>query len=687
MTAHRIDEWYKLILRIRRRASFVCVGRFPEALARKFLAIAIPYRQVEEIEQIDASYDGIAWIIEEISGEEMISKLFEVAKTRSPSRIFFELSSKISIDQRPRIEQIFFDIGYRKSSDYHVLVNFEDNGDWNTKFSFEKMPKAWRQKYVGHNEALSESSYANGDMLRKSDRNSETFTMRYHWAARQIRGNEVVLDAGCGTGYGASIIANNSECSKIIGLDFDSEAVLYAQSAYASTSKRIAFEIADVLNPLNFEDDSVQAIIAFDLLESLPDYVKFISECCRVLDPGGRLICSLRKSAFINGVEGSPDESPMGKIRRHLADFFLIEHVLALHGGENGGVRSLTEDASFTDSGADYLLVVGMKNPIGAGKKHFQNRHYSQMEAPGTNMGAFARDYDNPWLVSSVIYPGVRTTSKQLLRELATREVEQSQPASPDRGGVLCVLGYQYLEAGDFAALDRVIEEIKKFFQAEASNAHHIRWKISLKFLLGRIYMEKGNRAAARESFLSCANEDCLQFGPTLGTKIIEALFWHGWLLLQDKMQPEALASWQRGLVEAERILKSADWSELYGQKKLPFDWGFVEAMIILHKAQQCAFAIYAIESGVYEPEQLDLEIIFHFTLRNSINREHLQFLSEHNQDLLRLVASSNNEMAQLRAENKKASEVIFNQEEFIALLKDELDKKDRVLKKLQTKL
>ena len=88
--------------------------------------------------------------------------------------------------------------------------------------------------------------------------------------------------------------------------------------------------------------------------------------------------------------------------------------------------------------------------------------------------------------------------------------------------------------------------------------------------------------------------------------------------------------------------------------KDLPFDYGFGEAMIILQKAQQCAFAIYAINSGAYEPDQLDFEIIHNSNLRNSIKSGSLQQLADHNRNLMDQGQADEAEIRRLREESDR---------------------------------
>lgn len=53
-------------------------------------------------------------------------------------------------------------------------------------------------------------------------------------------------------------------------------------------------EPADVLHDLTvtpwpFDDDTVEHIAAFDILEHMPDFAQFMNECHRILEPGGKL--------------------------------------------------------------------------------------------------------------------------------------------------------------------------------------------------------------------------------------------------------------------------------------------------------------------------------------------------------------------------------------------------------------
>ena len=106
----------------------------------------------------------------------------------------------------------------------------------------------------------------------------------YRYAAGLVAGLEV-LDAGCGEGYGADLLA--AAAKDVVGVDLDESVVAHADRTYA----RPRFQKAD-LQALPFPDESFDAVVTFQVIEHVPGPRDFIGECARVLRPGGRLILS-----------------------------------------------------------------------------------------------------------------------------------------------------------------------------------------------------------------------------------------------------------------------------------------------------------------------------------------------------------------------------------------------------------
>jgi 2-polyprenyl-3-methyl-5-hydroxy-6-metoxy-1,4-benzoquinol methylase len=108
---------------------------------------------------------------------------------------------------------------------------------------------------------------------------------RYVFASRFVK-DKVVLDVACGTGIGTRYLLTEGAHS-CLGLDIDRPAIDYARAVY----KGCQFAQCDATN-LCVPDGSMDVVVSFETIEHLRDHLKFLSECNRVLRPGGVLVCS-----------------------------------------------------------------------------------------------------------------------------------------------------------------------------------------------------------------------------------------------------------------------------------------------------------------------------------------------------------------------------------------------------------
>lgn len=106
----------------------------------------------------------------------------------------------------------------------------------------------------------------------------------YRHALPHCRG-QVVLDAGCGEGYGAALLAEAA--AAVVGVDQAAEVIEHARAAYPSAG----FHVADLVD-LPLADAAVDVVVALQVAEHLHDVRAWLAETARVLRPGGTLICA-----------------------------------------------------------------------------------------------------------------------------------------------------------------------------------------------------------------------------------------------------------------------------------------------------------------------------------------------------------------------------------------------------------
>ncbi len=109
---------------------------------------------------------------------------------------------------------------------------------------------------------------------------------RYAFAARVARGRKV-LDAGCGSGYGAAELAR--EAREVLAIDIAEEAIDYARGHYHQDN--LCFARASCLE-IPAPEAAFELVVAFEIIEHLSDWRAFLREVRRVLLPEGRFLVS-----------------------------------------------------------------------------------------------------------------------------------------------------------------------------------------------------------------------------------------------------------------------------------------------------------------------------------------------------------------------------------------------------------
>ncbi|CAN5173631.1 class I SAM-dependent methyltransferase [soil metagenome] len=172
----------------------------------------------------------------------------------------------------------------------------------------------------------------------------------YRFAAGRCSG-KVVLDAGCGEGYGSRLLADRA--AHVVGVDADAAAVARARRRHPPVGgdpgrgpkiqgrdpgrgPEIQFRRADVAD-LPLPDGSVDVAVCLHVLEQTADPGGALDELRRVLAPGGELVCATsNRLTSTPGRDRPVDPSHLrefapGELRGLLAGRFRLKALLGVH--------------------------------------------------------------------------------------------------------------------------------------------------------------------------------------------------------------------------------------------------------------------------------------------------------------------------------------------------------------------
>jgi ubiquinone/menaquinone biosynthesis C-methylase UbiE len=92
----------------------------------------------------------------------------------------------------------------------------------------------------------------------------------------------IIIEAGSGTGFASSLMAEQPQATLSIAVDYDIGALREGRKQYPS----LCAVVADI-NHLPFADGSAQMVWSSSTIEHLPDQAQAISEMARVTKSGG----------------------------------------------------------------------------------------------------------------------------------------------------------------------------------------------------------------------------------------------------------------------------------------------------------------------------------------------------------------------------------------------------------------
>jgi 2-polyprenyl-3-methyl-5-hydroxy-6-metoxy-1,4-benzoquinol methylase len=532
---------------------------------------------------------------------------------------------RLTIKNREWWEAQCFAVGFRKHPRHFLASPFGclDSELNRCTIVLSKVPEAAASRYSI--EALQAERQLHMDMSREPGRRSDAHIVRYFEAARNVRPGDRVLDAACGLGYGSTVLTQNSRCASYVGIDNSDYAVDYAQANFPSDVDDIRFEKGSLPDCLDrFDDASFDFIASFETLEHLRDTSPFLQECRRLLTPGGRLMISVPNDwAEADGIDPNPHHFHVydwGKILKELREEgFLIERTVSetVSRRKEGG-KWANHGYEWTEHNVDgvrgkpgeWCIVLAMKSPFDASPAAYTNSAFSEAacESP-TNVMAFAEQYENPWLVPSLVTRGLRTERKSVRRDMAQSVLDRRVP-NADEAAALCVKAYTML--GNSAEW-RQVEELLERFEPHTrprdwSNASPIavRWAVSLTYVGALLALEGGQRERAKQLLEACAAIPFLRYSPILATKTVSAALWRAKLALVDRDNDSARAWLTRG-VEASRLAATQDWEAAFGdlsRQPLPV---FRELAEVVELGARCMAGLTLLQSATPGPVYFEL--------------------------------------------------------------------------------
>ena len=451
------------------------------------------------------------------------------------------------------------------------------------------------------------------DMLREPGVRSDAHIVRYQLAATLVRPGDTVLDAACGLGYGSHVLASLSPAARITGIDQCEWAVDFASRNYGG--ERVAFRSGSLPEALDdVADGSVDFIASLETLEHVPNPGALLAVFARVLRPGGRIFVSVPNDwADESGKDPSPHHFQVydwGRIKRELDACFIVESAWSLtaSGCKTGPGRiwqpqprkldPVTLEAAPTTD-AEWWLVCASKSPMGPARQAHEDQIHSAFMGH-THLVDFAKHYDRPWLVHSMVELPWRIRERTALARLADQVIRDARQESADFGAALAVKGWRVFEDAGVDSQDAAewLARVDNYLGTArvSDNPHVRRWCVSLEYLSGRFHEARDDVVNAVAAYLRVVQSDVLSMTPTLGTKQADASLRAGLLAFRDGQPDQALAYWSQGLDAVFHCLHSQP-IEFIGNRHRPFIFAMNDLVQIADGAALLANAMRTVAS------------------------------------------------------------------------------------------
>jgi ubiquinone/menaquinone biosynthesis C-methylase UbiE len=108
--------------------------------------------------------------------------------------------------------------------------------------------------------------------------------------SQHINLNEnVIIDAGCGSGYSSQLIYEKFAPARLIAFDYMPEQIKLAKARNEKKNLNINFFEGDI-RKINEPSESIDGVFIFGVIHHIEDWQNALKEVCRVLKPNGALL-------------------------------------------------------------------------------------------------------------------------------------------------------------------------------------------------------------------------------------------------------------------------------------------------------------------------------------------------------------------------------------------------------------
>lgn len=623
----------------------------------------------------DESFETIVSIgcLEKLVAEDITTALGEMYRVSS-RYVFLHVATGQSVEtlsphtpqDRTWWETHCFEAGFRKHPLFYQINPYESlNSDGAyILIALEKVPRAALQHY--DLTVLAEERLLHTDMLRETGRRSDAHCIRYHKAAEYIRPGDRVLDVACGQGYGSHILYSLSKARSVIGIDLSDFSIDYANAHYGR-SDAVRFEVGDAQALSQIPDNSIDFITAFETIEHVPDPDAYLTQLKRVLKPSGRLmVCAPNNWVDETGKDPNPYHLHVYTWERLIEEcgsHFLLENGFFQTAG--GGMRYHHSPRSWIEvppqkeceQDGEWVLLLCMADPVAGKGIAYQETAWSQPDSSDFHVSAFARDYENPWLVRGMAAIGMRARSDALLSSMQEQVLKAANPTSADFGSALCgqIYAAAQRDACSEARLQELQEAVLRYAAIAAPSPHQLRWQVSLLFAIGEAARRHGKADIAADFYSRCATIDVVPYSPLLGNKTLDALYWLSIFALAKGDARQARAHLEKSVGEAQRLM-SASWLNIIGTPTKPLPFGFPEISQLMDRAARAAYMLDSLDDYRKKPG------LFHYESQGFFEKQ-LKAAAARIQELEATVSSLAHELINTEASRQELGQQVAETE------------------------